>query len=110
MGGQYAVCQHESAEAFWVFGMQLRAQGRTADEVDRARIEAMLLGNLEVPRSGTARYFLIGGRPENLLSMMVISLPHATSESSGLATEPDPRRPWLMHAGTPSAHIMLPGD
>jgi hypothetical protein len=110
MGAQYAVCQHESAEAFWVMGMKLRAQGQTANEVDEARIEAMREGSLEVPQTGTARYFLIGGRLENLLPVMVISLPNATSASTGLPTEPDSFRPWLMHAGTPSAHIMLPGN
>jgi hypothetical protein len=110
MGAQYAVCQHESSEAFWVMGMKLRAQGKSANEVDKVRIESMRQGDLEIPEPGTARYFLIGGRLENLLPIMVISLPDATSTSTGLSTEPDPFRPWLMHAGTPSAHIMLPGN
>ena len=90
--------------------MQLREQAKSADEVDEARIEAMRQGSLEIPQPGTARYFLIGGRRENLFSLMAISLPNATSVSTGLPTEPDAYRPWLMHAGTPSAHIMMPGN
>jgi len=57
MGAQYNVCQHESAEAFWVMGMKLRAEGQTANEVDEARIEAMRQGSLEIPQTGTARYW-----------------------------------------------------
>lgn len=110
MGAQYAACQHESAEPFWVMGMQLRAEGMTADEIDEARIEAMRTGRLSVPEFGTARYFLIGGREENLLPIMILSLPDATGASMGLPTEPDAYRPWLMHAGTPSAHVMMPGN
>lgn len=110
MGAQYAVCQHESAEPFWVMGMRMRVEGRAAEEIDEARIEAMRTGQLAVPEPGTARYFLIGGREENLLPSMIISLPNATSASTGFPTEPDAYRPWLMHAGTPSAHIMMPGN
>lgn len=110
MGAQYAVCQHESAEPFWVMGMRLGAEGKTAEEIDEARIEAMRTGRLSPPDSGTARYFLIGGREENLLPIMIISLPNATGASTGLSTKPDALRPWLMHAGTPSAHVMMPGN
>ena len=110
MGAQYSVCQHQSAEAFWVFGMQLRAQGKTGKEMNDIRIATMREGQLEIPQAGTARYFLIGRNPEVLFPLMIISLPDATGASTGLPTEPTAYRPWLMHAGTPSAHIMMPGD
>jgi hypothetical protein len=89
-------------------GMKLRAQGKSANEVDRIRIESVRQGDLELPQLGTARYFLVGGRLENLLPIMIISRPNAKSASTELSTEQDAFRPWLMHAGTPSAHIMLP--
>lgn len=109
MGIQYAVCQHSSSEPFWVMGMQLGAQKIPQDQIDKARIQAMEAGELEIPIVGAARYFLIGGRPQNLLPLMAVTLPYATSESSGFSTEPDSFRPWLMDAGTPNAHVMIPG-
>ena len=65
---------------------------------------------IEIPVAGTARYFLIGGGQDVLFPLMVISLPDATGESTGLPTEPNAYRPWLMHAGTPGAHIMIHGE
>ena len=56
----------------WVFGMQLRAQGQSADEVDTERIKALRDGKLEIPQAVTVRYFLIGGRAENMFPLMVI--------------------------------------
>jgi hypothetical protein len=41
---------------------------------------------------------------------MAVHLPYATSESTGFSTEPDNYRPWLMDAGTPNAHVMMPGN
>ncbi|MBX3053976.1 MAG: hypothetical protein KF753_21040 [Caldilineaceae bacterium] len=110
MAIQYAVCEHKSSEPFWVMGMQLRAGGMAQADIDQARIDAMVDGTLEIPVVGAARYFLLGGRPQNLSSLMAVHLPHATSESTGFSTEPDNYRPWLMDAGTPNAHVMMPGN
>lgn len=110
MAIQYAACQHSSSEAFWVMGMQLRAGGMAQADIDQARIDAMVDGTLEIPVVGAARYFLLGGRPQNLSSLMAVHLPYATSESTGFSTEPDNYRPWLMDAGTPNAHVMMPGN
>lgn len=110
MAIQYAVCQHRSSEPFWVMGMQLAASGMPQGQIDKARIDAMIEGTLQTPDAGVARYFLIGGRPQNLLPLMAITLPNATAESTGFSTEPNSYRPWLMDAGTPNAHLMLPGN
>ena len=110
MAIQYAVCQHSSSEAFWVMGMQLRAGGMAQGDIDQARIDAMVDGTLEIPVMGAARYFLLGGRPQNLSSLMAVHLPNATGESTGFSTDPDNYRPWLMDAGTPNAHVMMPGN
>lgn len=60
MGAKYVVRQHESAEPFWFMGMKLRAQGKSADKVEEARIQAMREVRLGVPQCGMARYFLPG--------------------------------------------------
>ncbi|RLT42587.1 MAG: hypothetical protein DWI57_05445 [Chloroflexi bacterium] len=109
MAAQYAVCQHSSTQPFWVMGMQLLSGGMKPAEVDQTRLDAMTEGTLETPVVGAARYFLIGGAAPNLLPLMNVQLPYATSESTGFSSLPDPYRPWLMDAGTPNAHLMLPG-
>jgi hypothetical protein len=41
---------------------------------------------------------------------MAVFLPNATEASTGLSDKRDHFRPWLMWAGTPFAHIMIPGQ
>ena len=38
----------------------------------------------------------------------IISMPGATTESLGLPDNPDQGIAWIMYAGTPGAHIMIP--
>jgi hypothetical protein len=103
------VCQYEDVEAYWLRGAQLVAGGATRKERDRIRNEEMEEGKLQRPSPGQARYGLSGGSPESATPIMVVMLPYATSESTGISSEPDNYRPWLMEAGTASAHIMIPG-
>jgi hypothetical protein len=77
--------------------------------MNAARDEAMIDGSLETPVAGAARYFLIGSDPNVLFPLFVSMIPNASGESTGLPTEPEPNRPWLMHAGRISAHIMVHG-
>jgi hypothetical protein len=39
--------------------------------------------------------------------LIVIYIPYATTESTGLSDKPTRGTPWLMNAGTPKAHIMF---
>ncbi len=107
--GFSVICQHESVEAYWVRGLQLVAGGASRQERDRIRNDEIDQGKLPRPESGQARYGLAGSAPENATPIMVVMLPYATRETTGLSTEPDNYRPWLMEAGTPSAHVMIPG-
>lgn len=109
MAAQYAICQHITTQPFWVMGMQLVSGGMKPAEVEKARLDAMVEGTLETPVAGAARYFLIGGSVPNLLPLMNVQLPYATTETTGFPSQPDPFRPWLMDAGTPNAHLMIPG-
>ena len=54
-------------------------------------------------------YTIHGTELKNALLLTTVYLPGATSESTGLTTTPSHYRPWLMFAGTPVAHIMIPG-
>ena len=66
-------------------------------------------GKLQV-EAGWAGYSLMGMFRKNAVSLSFVYVPNATTESTGLSTEVDHYRPWLMWAGTPLAHIMLPGE
>ncbi len=65
-------------------------------------------GKLRVPDRAVS-YAIRGAELENALPLTVVYLPGATAESTGLTTTPSHYRPWLMFAGTPAAHIMIPG-
>ncbi len=65
-------------------------------------------GKLNIP-DRTVFYAVRGAEFRNALPLTVVYLPDATPESTGLTTTPSHYRPWLMFAGTPSAHIMIPG-
>ena len=54
-------------------------------------------------------YSLQGPRFDNALPLTVIFMPYATTESTGLSTQPDAFRPYLMAAGEPLAHIVFAG-
>ena len=87
---------------------ELVAAGTTGDEyrdIVSAEIEA---GKLRIP-DGSVIYYLSGFNLDSALPLMTIYLPGATAKSTGLSTMPNPFRPWLMFAGTPAAHIMVPG-
>ena len=74
-------------------------------EILRSEVEN---GRLEVPEMAI-RYTLRGQSAEGALPLAVLHVPFATAQSTGLSTEPDPFRPWLMSEATVMAHVMLPG-
>ena len=75
-------------------------------EILRSEVES---GRLEMPEMAI-RYTLRGQNAEGALPLAVLHVPFATAQSTGLSTEPDPFRPWLMNASTVMAHVMLPGQ
>jgi hypothetical protein len=42
-------------------------------------------------------------------TLLVVYVPGATAESSGLSPVPTKTGPWIMYPGTPKAHIMISG-
>ncbi len=83
---------------------------QTSDPAERlARIEAGIeAGSITPPTPGAQGYYLSGPDRESATLLVVIMLPGATAESTGLPTQRSDRT-WLMCPGTPAAHIMI-GD
>ena len=103
-------CYHKALDAFFSRWGELVRAGKPEGEVRDTLSAEVKAGKFKV-EAGQTTYDLIGGgwRKESI-PMSAVFLPNATTESTGLSTEFNPYRPWLMWAGTPIAHIMLPGQ
>lgn len=117
----HASCYHETLEPFMSRGRQLRAEGKGRDENRNIRLEEIKRGDLKMPAEPAALYQLFGsqealnaetGEVSNVNPLYVMYIPYATTETTGLSSEPlMPGGPWLMDAGKPWAHIMYsPGQ
>jgi len=96
------------------FSAKLRAQGKSDKEVQEAVAAATRAGTLLAPPFGTMSYRLYG-KKDRIQLLWVLSVPDATPETIGVSdgSQRDEAiggdgRPWLMLAGTPGAHIMIP--
>jgi len=108
--GLMAHCHHKDLDNLFTRMNQLYAQRKSSDEV-RDQVSAEIeSGKLAPPPADATEYSLLGRNFEGALPIMPVSLPNATAESTDLPTEQDNYRPWLMWAGTPVAHVMLPGN
>jgi hypothetical protein len=113
----HIACYHQGIEPFMARGRELRSQGVTGPQVDSVRFREVREGRLKMPLQA-AMYQLFGnetswdpatGKLSATRPLMVVYIPGATAESTGLSTVPLQTGPWLMGAGTPKAHIMLQG-
>jgi hypothetical protein len=93
---------------------KLRAQGKSDKEVQEALDAAMKAGTIKPAPFGTMSYRLYG-KKDRIQLLWVLSVPGATPETVGVSTGSQrdeaiggDGRPWLMLAGTPGAHIMIP--
>ena len=106
--GFYVSCSDErlSRSAMTEYG-KLRAQGLSEDEI-LARVSAgVAAGTLTPIPSGAMFYALSGPDKEHADLLVVMRLPDATAESTGLSTEPSDDSAWLMFSGTHQAHVMF---
>jgi hypothetical protein len=124
-GTNFAECTPRAEDGFtWCYNKvtaprrdlsaKLRAQGKSAKEVQDAVAEAGKAGTIPATPFGTMSYRLYG-KKDRIQLLWVLSVPGATPESIGVSkgSERDESiagdgRPWLMLAGTPGAHIMIP--
>jgi hypothetical protein len=112
----HVACYHRSLEPFMARGRALRARGVTGDRVDSVRFAEVRSGKLRMPRHPAVLYSLTGpadsfdpatGTAPKARPLFVVYVPFATGRSMGLSTTPVEGAPWIMHPGTPKAHIMF---
>jgi hypothetical protein len=110
----HAACYHESLEPFMERGRQLAregVEGRQRYEIRWAEIEA---GTLPMPDAAMVYNLWLPDRdfdpasigPASGRRLHALYMRDATPESTGLSPTPGPGA-WLMHPGTPSAHVMM---
>ena len=106
-------CYHNSLEPYMVRGRELRAEGITGQESFDIRHKEAEAGTLQMPSEPAAVYNLGGPLdtfdPETAtVGLYALYIPYATTANTGLPEQPaGPGAPWIMRAGTPSAHIMI---
>jgi hypothetical protein len=114
--GWNVACYHESLDPFMARGRELRAEGVTdAGELAQRRWAEADAGTLSMPETPATLYVLTGdgfdtttNEVVNSFIRWVVYTPWATTESTGLSTQPGaPGAPWLMFPGTAGAHIMI---
>jgi len=99
---QKALAQQHNMEA------KLFAEGKQPADVQATVQAAIKAGTLNAPPTGTMEYVRRGETREKSSVLWVMMMPNATGESTGLSTAESETAPWLMFAGTPGAHIMMP--
>ena len=105
-GAFFVLCFPKSLEPYIERSRELALAG--VSDVKGVLTSEIESGKLAMPKLAV-RYTLRGHAAEGALPLTVVHIPYATTESTGLSSELDNFRPWLMYAGTPHAHIMVPG-
>lgn len=110
-------CYHKSLEPFMIRGRELKAQGKTFQEIFDAREAEAKSGKLKMPEKGTTLYSLTTsdenynrqtGTVSDTYLRYVVYIPWSTAEDTGLPLKPTvPGMPWIMDPGTHRAHIMI---
>ena len=101
-----------------VRGRELRAQGKSRNDIDSIRLAEATRGAIKMPSHPAALYSLTGssdsvrydaatGTVTGASPLYVVYTPFATPESLGLSTTPVNGGPWMMDPGKPWAHIMI---
>ena len=124
-GTNFAECMPRGADGFtWCynrataarrdFSAKLRAQGKAEKDIQDAVAAATKDGTLKPAPFGTMSYRLYG-KKDRIQLLWVLSVPGATPDTIGVSEDSQrdeaiggDGRPWLMLAGTPGAHIMIP--
>ncbi len=93
---------------------KLRAEGKSPEEIQAAVAAAVAAGDIPEAPAGTMSYRLYT-KDDRIRLLQVMRVPGATEELIGISTESQRDNalagrgfPWLMRAGTPAAHVMMP--
>ena len=110
-------CYHQSLESYMQRGRELRAEGLGGAENLAQRHQEADDGKLKMPQVAASLYNLGGdgdifdsatGEVSGGNYVWSVYIPYLNEEASGLPTTPQaPGAPWIMRAGTASAHIMV---
>ncbi|MBX2946825.1 MAG: hypothetical protein KF725_13405 [Cyclobacteriaceae bacterium] len=110
-------CYHKDLEPFMARGRELKAQGKSFQEIFNMREEEVKSGKLFMPKQPTnlqvftapaENYNSQTGEVTKGTFRYVVYIPWATAESTGLPLKPEaPGMPWIMDPGTHRAHIMI---
>ncbi len=110
-------CYVKDLEPFMKRGRELRKQGIRDQQLIDEREKEVNTGTLQMPRQPATLYVYSAkqedfdattGEVKNGYLRYVIYIPYATAASTGLPEKPSaPGMPWIMNAGTYTAHIMI---
>ncbi|MCU0368967.1 MAG: hypothetical protein MUF39_09065 [Cyclobacteriaceae bacterium] len=110
-------CYHKDLEPFMARGRELKAQGKTFQEIFDIREAEAKSGKLIMPKQASnlqvfsakeENYNATTGEVTKGSYRYVVYIPWATAASTGLPTKPEaPGMPWIMDPGTHRAHIMI---
>jgi len=107
-------CRHKVTGPRRDLQARLRAEGKSDEDIQAAVAAALEAGTIQNAPFGTVSYRLYGN-DDRIRYLWTMSVPGATAESIGVSTEAQRDSslrgeglPWLMRAGTPAAHIMIP--
>lgn len=109
-----AACYHVGLEPFMERGRELLREGVRGMERNRARWDEIEAGTLPMPEAamvynishGTEDFDPATLDPATAMRLHALYMPGATTASTGVGTQPGDG-PWLMFAGSPSAHLMI---
>src|SRR5688572_18822725 len=109
-------CYHQDLEPFMARGRELKAAGKTFQEIFDIREAEAKSGKLVMPKQASnlqvfsapaEAYNANTGEVTKGKFRYVVYIPWATAASTGLPTKPEaPGMPWIMDPGTHRAHIM----
>jgi hypothetical protein len=110
-------CYHRDLEPFMARGRELKAAGKTFQEIFDIREAEAKSGKLVMPKQASnlqvysapaEAYNPMTGEVTKGKFRYVVYIPWATSASTGLPTKPEAAgMPWIMDPGTHRAHIMI---
>jgi hypothetical protein len=110
-------CYHKDLEPFMERGRELKAAGKTFQEIFDIREAEAKSGKLLMPKQASnlqvysapaESYNATTGEVTKGSFRYVVYIPWATAASTGLPIKPEaPGMPWIMDPGTHRAHIMI---
>jgi hypothetical protein len=109
-----AACYHDGLEPFMERGRELVRQGVTGAQRDSVRWREIEAGTIPMPKAGMVYNLRFASEdfdpattdPATGGRLHAIYMAGATPETTGIPAVPA-EGPWLMGAGTPSAHVMI---